>query len=198
MLNNWHKTTPNGFLLTGLIVVSLAASGCASRGGILGVDCCADVPAGAVPQQAGAKLCDWQTAQVGGAVADQTMLYRSDFIGTSTTLSPGAIERMARNANSGLAGMQPAMIEPSGDASLDAARVNSVNRQLVSFGVTAPTTEIATPAALGMRGPLAERVASGFGGTRNSSAGTGAPISQTSGLGSQSGSFGGNLPGGIF
>jgi len=195
MFNNWHQAKPSELVLTGLIVGSLTLSGCASRGGILGVDCCADIPAGAVPEPAGAKVCDWQTAQVTGAVADQTVLYQADFIGNSSVLSPAAIKRMARNAGSGMADMQPAFIEPSGDVSLDAERVSVVTTQLASFGITAPIVEVATPAALGLRGPLAERVAGGFGNIRNSS--TGAPISRPSFLGGQSG-FGGNLPGGIF
>lgn len=175
----------------------LTAGGCASRGGILGVDCCADIPAGAIPQPAGTQLCDWQTAQVTGAVADQTVLYRADFIGSSANLSPGAIERMARNANSGLAAMQPALIEPSGDASLDALRANTVNVQLASFGVNMPIVEIATPAALGMEGTQAESVARAFGTTSNAARGTGAPITQPSNVNVQGG-FGAISPGGIF
>ncbi|WP_146531026.1 hypothetical protein [Novipirellula artificiosorum] len=178
----------------GLAIASMTALGCASRGGILGVDCCADVPAGAIPEPAGAKVCDWQTAGVSSAVADQTVLYQADFIGTSANLSPGAGDRMARNVNSGLAARQTALIEPSGDAALDAERIDAVSVQLASFGVASPMVEVATPAALGLRGPQAERVAGGFGNVRGSSTGTGAPISRPSGQGG----FGGNLPGGIF
>ncbi|QDV59267.1 hypothetical protein [Rosistilla oblonga] len=176
-----------------LTLVSLAAIGCASRGGFLGVDCCADIPAGAIPEPAGAKLCDWQTAQVTSAVADQTVFYQSDFIGTSATLSPAAIDRMARNANSGLVFSQPSIVEPSGNDLRDAARVESVIAQLASLGVAAPVVEVATPAALGMQGQLAERVGGGFG---NPIAGTGAPISQASGFGGQS--VGMNVTGGMF
>ena len=62
------------FSACGLAIAAMTTLGCASRGGILGVDCCADIPAGAIPQPAGAKLCDWQTAQVSSAVVDQTVL----------------------------------------------------------------------------------------------------------------------------
>jgi hypothetical protein len=189
-----NKPKMIGLAATSLAFALTATLGCTSRGGILGVDRCADIPAGAVPEPAGSKVCNWQTAQVTGAVADQTVLYQCDFIGTSAELSPGASERMARNANSGLAAMQPAVIEPSGDVSLDSKRVNAVIGQLASFGVTAPIVEVATPAAIGLRGPQAERVAAGFGNIRNSSTGTGAPISRPAGLGGQ----GGTLPGGIF
>ncbi|WP_236623824.1 hypothetical protein [Rhodopirellula baltica] len=190
-----NKPKMIGLAATSLAFALATTVGCTSRGGILGVDRCADIPAGAIPEPAGSKVCNWQTAQVTGAVADQTVLYNADFIGTSAELSPGATERMARNANSGLAVTQPSLIEPSGNHELDAARVNAVVGQLASFGITSPVVEVATPAALGLRGPQAERVASGFGAIRNSSSGTGAPISQPSGLGGQS--FGSQV-GGIF
>ncbi|MEZ6090017.1 MAG: hypothetical protein R3C05_18725 [Pirellulaceae bacterium] len=179
------------------MLLSLASLGCASRCGILGVDACADIPAGAVPAPVGAKVCAWQTAQVSNAVADQTILYNADFIGLSDQLSPAAIERLARNADSGLVITVPSFVEPSGDAALDAARVNAVMVQLASHGVTEPIVEVATPAALGLRGPQAERVAGGFANTRGSSVGTGAPISRPSGLGGQAAGFGG-LQGGIL
>lgn len=203
MSPNRSKSMATKSLLTSLIVGSLVAGGCASRGGILGVDCCADIPAGAVPEPAGTKVCQWQSAQVANAIADQTVLYQADFIGTTDALSPAAAERMARNVASGLAAMQPALIEPSGDASLDAARVNSVHVQLASFGIATPMVEVAIPAALGLRGPEAEQVAGGFGNLGNAARGTGAPTVQASGLGGQGrlggqGGFGGNLPGGIF
>lgn len=197
MFNNWEKTKLKEGALLFLIAGSLGICGCASRGGIMGVDCCADIPAGAIPGPAGAKVCNWETAQVTAAVADQTTLYKSDFIASSDKLSPGAVERMARNVNSGLATMQSTYVEPSDDVELDAARVISVNAKLASFGVETPMAELATPAALGLRGPFAERTAGGFAGGRGSSTGTGAPVSRASGLGSR-GSFGGNSSGGIF
>lgn len=197
MFSNWETTKLKKGAFVYLMVGSLATCGCASRGGIMGVDCCADIPAGAIPEPAGAKVCNWESAQVTAAIADQTVFYKSDFIGTSENLSPGAMERMARNASSGLATMQPVYVEPSGDAELDAERVVSVNMKLASLGVDMPTAEVATPAALGLRGPFAEQAAGGFAGNRGSSTGTGAPVSRASGLGSQ-GSFGGNLSGGIF
>lgn len=217
MQNNQQATKQRKFSMTNritrsatfqsLAVVSLAAGaiaagslivgGCASRGGILGVDCCADIPAGAVPEPAGTKVCNWQNVQVSSALADQTVLYQADFVGKSDSLSPAAIQRLARNVSSGLAATQPAIIETSGDASLDAARLNVVNRQLASFGVTLPIVEIATPAALGLRGPDAEQAARAIGNAGNAGRGTGAPLAQPAQLGTQGG-FGGNLPGGIF
>lgn len=169
--------------------------GCANRGGIFGVDCCADVPAGAVPEPAGTKLCRWQTEQVRGAAADQTVLYQADFVDRTESLSPGALDRMSRHAQSNLANVQPWIIEPSGDDALDAQRLVAVNDELSQRSIAPVEVYIATPAALGLSGPQAERVAGGFGNIRNSNTGTGAPISQPSGLGGQTA---GNLPGGIF
>lgn len=215
MFNNRRQTRhtrQTEIAITGLIITSMAAgslttSGCASRGGILGVDCCADIPAGAVPEPAGVKVCQWQTAQVGSAIVDQTVMYQADFIGRSETLSPGAVDRMARNANSGLAAIQPTIVEPSGDAQLDAARIAAVSARLASFGIAAPIVQLATPAALGLRGIEAEQVAGGVGNRGNAARGAGAPIAQPSALGGQGfgnslgggfGGQGGNFPGGVF
>lgn len=186
-----------------MVAVSILPIGCASRGGILGVDCCADILSGAIPRPPGAKVCEWHTAQIKNAAADQTVLYRADFVGASTTLSPGAAERMGRNAASGLLAIQPTVIEPSGDIDLDAQRVDAVARELAGRGIDQPVIQLAIPAALGLSGPQAERVAGGFGNIRGSNATVGAPISQPAGLGGQTGAFGGGafgggLPGGIF
>ena len=193
----FNRTQIFKFSACGLAIATMATLGCASCNGILGVDRCADIPAGAIPQPAGTKLCDWQTVQVSGAITDQTVLYQADFIGTSANLSPGALKRMARNANNGLLATQPTLIEPSGDADLDASRVDTANLQLVSFGITSPMVEVATPAALGLRGPEAEQAAGEIGEIRRASTGFGTPFSQPSGFGG-SGRFGGYMPGGIF
>ena len=183
-----------------MIIVSLVSgsclmAGCASRGGILGVDCCADVPAGAIPEPAGTKVCNWQTEQVRSAIADQTVLYQADFVARTESLSPAAFDRMSRHAQSNLANIQPWVIQPSGDEGLDARRVAVVTEELSRQGITPIQVQLATPPALGLSGPQAERVAGGFGNIRNSGTGTGAPISRPSGLGGQAG---GNLPRGIF
>ncbi len=182
------------FIVT-LVTGSCFSIGCASRGGILGVDCCADVPAGAIPEPPGTKVCNWQTEQVRSATADQTVLYQADF-GTGTdSLSPAALDGLSRHAQSNLANVQPWGVQLSGDAELDARRVSTVTEELSRRGITSVEVQLATPAALGLRGPQAEQVAGGFGNMRTSNTGTGAPISRSSGQGGQ---VGGNLPGGIF
>ncbi len=187
-----NRMTIVGLATSCLTLALIATSGCASRGGILGVDGSADIPAGAIPEPAGAKVCEWQTAQVTGAAADQTVFYRADFIGNSAKISPDAISRIARNASSGLATSQPSIIEPSGDEAVDAARITAVSLQLASYGITQPMVEVAIPAALGLRGIQAERIANGIGNTRTSSFGSGI---QPMGIG---GALGGTFPGAIY
>ena len=173
-----------------LAIALITTTGCASRGGILGVDRCADIPAGAIPEPAGVKTCNWQTAQVSSAEADQTVFYKCDFIGNSAKIAPEAINRIARTASSGLATTQPSIIEPSGDEALDAARVTAVSLQLSSYGIPQPVVTVAIPAALGMQGIRAEQIADGLGNFGNNGARNGGRGYQPMGIGA-GGAFGG-------
>jgi hypothetical protein len=137
-------------------LLALANAGCASRGGILGVDCCADIPAGAIPEPAGTKVCQWQTAQVNAALSDQTVLYLADFVDHTDQLSPAAVHRVARHVESGLATSLPWVVEPSGDANLDQQRIDRVADHLSQHGISPVSITLATPAAIGLRGPVAE------------------------------------------
>lgn len=180
-----------------LAIALITTSGCASRGGILGVDRCADIPAGAIPEPAGVKNCNWQTAQVSSAEADQTVFYKCDFIGNSAKIAPEAINRIARTASSGLATTQPSIIEPSGDEALDAARVTAVSLQLSSYGIPQPVVTVAIPAALGMQGIRAEQIADGLGNFGNNGARNGGRGYQPMGIG-VSGAFGSAFPGATY
>lgn len=180
-----------------LAIALITTSGCASRGGILGVDRCADIPAGAIPEPAGVKNCNWQTAQVSSAEADQTVFYKCDFIGNSAKIAPEAINRIARTASSGLATTQPSIIEPSGDEALDAARVTAVSLQLSSYGIQQPVVTVAIPAALGMQGIRAEQIADGLGNFGNNGARNGGRGYQPMGIGG-SGAFGSAFPGATY
>ena len=192
-------TKPNIASLTTscLAIALITTSGCASRGGILGVDRCADIPAGAIPEPAGVKNCNWQTAQVSGAEADQTVFYKCDFIGNSAKIAPEAINRIARTASSGLATTQPAIIEPSGDETLDAARVTAVSLQLASYGIPQPVVTVAIPAALGMQGIRAEQIADGLGNFGNNGVSNGGRGYQPMGIG-VGGAFGNTFPGATY
>lgn len=183
-----------------LATMSLAlAFGCAKNGDLLCVDRCADIPSGAIPEPPGTKVCRWQTEQVESAIADQTVLYLADFVAASAELSPGALERMSRHAQSGLASTLPWIVQPSTDSDLDAARVARVMNELSLRGVNAVDVQVATPAALGLEGPFAEQAAGRLGTSRGNRAGTGAPISQAGGFGTGvSGAFGTGLGSGGF
>ena len=146
-------------------------TGCASRGGIFGVDRCADIPAGSIPEPAGNKVCNWQTVQVSNAFADQLVLYRSDFVGNTAELSPAAERRMSRLANAGSASDLTWVIEPSGNAETDQTRVQAAVDRLTQLGVAPVDVSISVPAALGLPGLQAERLGVGFGQNRNQGGG---------------------------
>lgn len=175
-----------------LLVCSLPL-GCSQHRGVLGHDCCADIPAGAIPAPAGSKICEWQTEQVTAAAADQTVLYQADFVDRSATLSPAALERLSRHAQTDLAAVGSWVIEPSGEGTLDTARVDAVSKELAIRGVESPVIQIAIPAALGLTGPQAERVAGSLGSARNANSGSNAPISRPSGFGGFGNGFAGGL-----
>ena len=154
-------------------LASSLLGGCANKHGILGVDRCADIPCGAIPEPAGTKVCQWQTVQVSNALIDQGTFHLSDFVGRTPQLSPAAMERLARTTSSGLAASLEWIIEPSGDLAVDEARVASVIDALHSAGlpVAGEQVRIAYPAALGLSGAQAERV--GVGAARAISQGSG-------------------------
>ena len=158
--------------LTAVLALVFATVGCSNHRGILGVDDCADVPPGAVPEIAGTKVCNWQTVQTENAFRDQMVLYHCDFVGRTSELSPAAKERLARRVSSDDMGVNDWVIEPTQEAELDRIRVQSVMNQLATLGVAEVNVVIGNPPALGLRGPLAEQTARAIGGRgRNGGAG---------------------------
>jgi hypothetical protein len=151
-----------------VLLLASSLSGCAHRHDVLGVDCCADIPAGAIPEPPGTKLCNWQSMQVNAATADQFVLYQCDFVGDSTNLSPAALARIGRLAQSGSASNMSWVVEPSGDGALDLARMDAAINELTGRGVSPVDVTIATPAALGLAGTLAEGILGRQGGRGNS------------------------------
>lgn len=145
----------------------LAAAGCANKGGIFGVDRYADVPPGAIPEEAGAKLHAWRSRQISNAAADLFALYVSDFVGDTAELSPAARERIGRLVQSNSAQNLSWIVEPSGNPAIDQARVDALVAEVGDRGVTSIDVSIATPPALGLSGPQAEQVAGGAGLNRN-------------------------------
>lgn len=146
------------------------STGCMKHG-ILGVDRCADIPAGAIPEPAGEKLCQWQTVQAAGALADQMVLYQSDFVGESTQLSPGAIERIQQMVHNGSTQQAAWVIEPSSSEPLDESRLRETVFYLENLGAPPIDVVVARPAALGLSGPIAERAVNGIGQNRATNTG---------------------------
>ncbi len=150
------------------IATVLSIAGCSHHKGVLNVDACADIPCGAIPEPPGSKICAWETIQATQAAADQSVLYISDFVGTTTQLSPAATQRIGRLVQAGAAENLPWVIESSDDSDLDATRANALVEALAELGVAPIDVTIGTPAALGLRGPQAERIAGNAGRNRNS------------------------------
>lgn len=159
--------TLKSFCMSMIVVLAVTLTGCANRAGSLCNDCCEDIPHGAIPEPPGSKVCNWQTLQVTNAVADLSALYRSDFVGDSTQLSPAALDRIGRLVQAGGASSLRWIVEPSGDQDLDLARVDSVVSELTLRGNTPIDVSLATPAAIGLTGPEAERIAGGVTQTNN-------------------------------
>lgn len=157
-----------------ILVLASPVAGCSRYHGIFGVDRCADIPAGAIPEPAGNKVCAWQTAQITSAFADQTTLYQCDFVGETSDLSPQAQQRILRHIHTGVASQSVWMIEPSANAPLDQSRIRSVSEFLTEQGAPSFEVFLATPAAIGLEGAQAERVAGNVGRvSRTSPNGTG-------------------------
>lgn len=156
--------------LVGVAIVggSLLFSGCAGRGFLSKVDCCAAFPKGFVPELPGTKICNWQRAQVENAEADMRVLYQSDFEGNSDRLSPAAQERLWRQTTVNSVSDGVWVVEPSFQPDLDNARVASVTQSLNEMGSYA-AVQLGIPAALGLEGPFAERATASIaqGNTRN-------------------------------
>ncbi|MCG8653857.1 MAG: hypothetical protein MI861_28720 [Pirellulales bacterium] len=147
-------------LISTAIVSLLMLPGCAWREGILGVDRCADIPAGAVPNPLGTAVCGWQTEQLATASIDRTVFYNADFVGSSEELSPAAVKRISELLQSN-ASANPVqwVVEPSGQSELDRQRTSSVASTLAELGWQGEyNVEVGYPPALGLRGGEAERV----------------------------------------
>lgn len=145
----WKKAV---FVL-GLIGVTIYCSGCACCGWF--GSCGSDIEPGSVPAPPGTYTRAWEDVQISQARKDQTAIYRADFVGATTTLSPGAINKMEQAITSGL-GFQTWGVEPSGDLMLDRQRLLRVTERLQALGVENPAVEISKPTAIGLPGAFAE------------------------------------------
>lgn len=158
-------------------------TGCAYTRAVHKLDCCAEIPAGSIPEPAGAKLCRWQTAQVENAASDQRVLYQCDFVGSSEQLSPEARQRLWRYVQQNGAEVAAWTVEPSFKPNIDSARLNFVANTLAEMGA-AGDVALALPAAQGLEGPFAEASAAAIGNARGGQGRIGGNTGFGSGVGS--------------
>lgn len=145
----WKKAA---FVL-GLIGATVFCSGCACCGWF--GKCGSDIDPGSVPAPPGTYTRAWEGVQISQARNDQTAIYRADFVGETTSLSPGAINKMELAIRDGL-GSQMWIVEPSGDLMLDRQRLLNVTERLQVLGIDNPEVEISKPTAIGLPGAFAE------------------------------------------
>ena len=139
--------TKQTLTITNLLLLVFLA-GCASKEGVFNVDQHADIPKGSIPEPAGRKLDAIVTQQILSAYQDRLVLYLSDFVGTTSTLSPSAVNRLVRLQVSGELKTSELIIQPSGDETLDLKRVAIVKSELEQLGAWDASVRIATPPAL--------------------------------------------------
>ena len=144
------------FLKTSFLLLPFALFlGCAGNDGILHVDRYADIPEGAIPDPAGQKSSVIQNSQIEAAAIDQQVLYRADFVDSTTDLAPAADRRISLlTAGDNL--LSTLIIEPSEDTDLDNRRVTALKSYLDSREIVGVTIELAYPAALGLESVQAE------------------------------------------
>ncbi len=148
-------------ILLGSLATLMPVLGCHARQGILGVDRCAKVPQGAIPEKPGNHLCEWQQAQVRAASIDRGVFYQSDFVGKSDRLSPAAEQQVARLVQHGAIGNVQVILEPSDDSQRDTSRKIMLASAFTAAGapMAAEQIQIAHPPAIGLEGFRAQQVA---------------------------------------
>lgn len=199
------------FRLTALLLV--VACGCENCGQKQhGIDKCADIPPGAIPQPAGTYSCQWQNAQASRAAQDQWMIYEYEWFKEGKQLGPFGQRHFAA-----LTGQVPhcdckIVVEPyfdvaknAPDAELNEARRQALVVQLAAAGVPDPDSRVVLgySQALPLYGPEGVQIGdarlpggvSGIGGTGG---GAGAFGGQFGGIGGGAGTMGGGFGGGTF
>lgn len=139
--------TKQSIVITNLMLFACVA-GCASKEGVFNVDQHADIPKGSIPEPAGRKLDAIVTQQILSADQDRFALYLCDFVGATSQLSPSAGQRLMRLSESGELGTSEVIVQPSGDETLDANRIKSVQTRLEELGDWNSKVQLAKPPAL--------------------------------------------------
>lgn len=180
-------------------ILFASVTGCRIQDGILGVDRCANVPAGAIPAMPGSHLCQWEKAQVDAASTDLGVFYQADFVGDSDALGPAAHRQVSRLVQQQLVGRIPIIVEPTSDPMQNLARQHSVAAAFTSAGVSMLPEQvvIAYPPAIGLDGYRAQQVARAA--SRGGRGGQGGSSGSGGGMGGGFGGGGGGMgSGGIF
>lgn len=165
--------TKQSIVITSLILFACVA-GCATKEGVFNVDQHADIPKGSIPEPAGRKLDTIVTQQILSADQDRFALYVGDFIGVTALLSPNADQRLMRLNASGELETSEVIIQPSGDETLDANRIKSVQKRLEELGDWNAHVHLAKPPALPLTSGQIGGPASLRGGISSGSGGGGA------------------------
>ena len=183
--------------LSRVAVLSLPiALGCRSDHGILGVDRCADIPPGAIPQPIGTYNCQWQQSQAQRAEQDYFVLYDYEWRAGADQLGPfGArhLDELSKRLES-----EPfvIVIAKTDNEQLNEQRRGVVIEVLRQRGVADASSRVTIgyPEAEGLYGFEARRVGAGFTGQ---GAGGGGTLGQGGG-GNIGGGAGGGIGGGGF
>ncbi len=150
------------------------------------------VPHGAVPIPAGTYRDQWQAEQTARADEDFFVFYLYEWHGDSDRLSPFGQRHLERLVHHSRGALYPLLVQPSGDAERDQARVAALQRALAEYDPSWADypIRIGHPEAEPMHGFESPRVLRGY--TGAATGGTGA----ARGFGGAAGGIGGGGFGG--
>ena len=115
---------------------------------------CKDIPHGAIPQPIGTYVCQWQHQQMNRAEADDFVIYRYEWLRETDQFSPFGGQHMLRLAERLPHEPFDVVVEPSGEAALDEARVQVAIGLLAEQGIADAHQRVSVgiPSAEGLYG----------------------------------------------
>ena len=166
---------------------------------LLGIDNCADIPKGAIPQPPGTYTNQWLDRQAGKAEADDFTFYYNEWVDGQAVLSPFGGEHLDRaNTRLPFVPFQVVLQPEPNSPILNGLRQKAMIEALTDAGFkdAARRVVIGRPAAEGLFGDEAERiypqlVRGGFGGLGGGLGGYGGSFGGLVGIGFAGGGFGG-------
>jgi hypothetical protein len=93
---------------------------------LLGIDCCATIPPGAIPPPNGSYVREWEHRMVAGARADRYVIYLYEWYMGGPCLGPGGRDHLEGIARHLPIVHAPVLVQPCGDEA-----INQVHRQVV-------------------------------------------------------------------